>query len=78
MDQINLLYTLNLHNILCQIYFNLKNELNEWMSWSEEESQEKGKGNQGTLANVEHQMSLVFFLNILFIYLAVPDFSCST
>ena len=48
------------------------------MSWSEEESQEKGKGNQGTLANVEHQMSLVFFLNILFIYLAVPDFSCST
>ena len=31
------------------------------MSWSEEESQEKGKGNQGTLANVEHQMSLVFF-----------------
>ena len=32
MDQINLLYTLNLHNILCQIYFNLKNELNEWMS----------------------------------------------
>ena len=47
------------------------------MNWSIEESQEKGKGNQGTLANVEQQMSL-FFFNILFIYLAMPGFRCST
>ena len=30
------------------------------MSWSVEESQEKGKENQGTLANVEQQMSFFF------------------
>ena len=68
MDQINLLYTLNLHNIMCQIYFNLKNELNEWMNWSIEESQEKGKGNQGTLANVEQQMSFFFFFLIFYLF----------
>ena len=48
---------------MCQIYFNLKNELNEWVSWSVEESQERERERTEILSKTEILSWTTFLIN---------------